>query len=85
MCSLLDCTCYLTKIPNYLFTQHKLLFRNKDEEHFLYYEGGDAQDQVAGRSCGCPISGTVQGQVGWSFEQPGLVEKCPCPWQGGGN
>ena len=26
---------------------------------------------------GCPIPGSVQGQVGWGFEQPGLVEDVP--------
>jgi len=30
--------------------------------------------QVAQRSCGCPLPGSVQGQVGWGFVQPGLVE-----------
>jgi len=39
----------------------------------LYYESGDALKQVAQRSCGCPIPGGVQDQVGWGFEQPGLV------------
>jgi len=31
-------------------------------------------EQVAQRSCGCLIPGSVQGQVGWGFDQPGLVE-----------
>ncbi|KAK4832366.1 hypothetical protein QYF61_021965 [Mycteria americana] len=26
------------------------------------------------RSCVCPIPGSVQGQVGWGFEQPDLVK-----------
>jgi len=26
------------------------------------------------RSCGCPITGSVQGQVGWGFEQLDLVK-----------
>ena len=26
------------------------------------------------RSCGCPLPGSVQGQAGQGFEQPGLVE-----------
>jgi len=30
-------------------------------------EGGEAQEQVARRSCGCPLPGSVQGQVGWSL------------------
>jgi len=41
---------------------------------FFYSEGGEALAQVAQRSCGCPLPGSVQGQVGWGFEQPGLVE-----------
>jgi len=31
-------------------------------------------EQVSQRSCGCPLPGSVQGLVGWSSEQPGLVE-----------
>ena len=38
--------------------------------------------QAAQRSCGCPLPGSVQGQVGWSSEQPGLVEDVPA--HGGG-
>ena len=30
--------------------------------------------QAAQRSCGCPIPGSAQGQLGWGLEQPGLVE-----------
>ncbi|KAJ7403344.1 hypothetical protein BTVI_77762 [Pitangus sulphuratus] len=33
--------------------------------------------QVAQRNCECPIPGSVQGQVRWGFEQPGLVEGFP--------
>jgi len=29
---------------------------------------------VRQESCGCPLPGSVQGQVGWGFEQPGLAE-----------
>ncbi|KAK4814803.1 hypothetical protein QYF61_027248 [Mycteria americana] len=43
----------------------------------LHYEGGEALEQVAQRSCGCPVPGSVQGQVGWGFEQAGLVEGWP--------
>jgi len=28
--------------------------------------------QVAQRGCGCPLPGSIQGQAGWDFEQPGL-------------
>ncbi|PKU36866.1 hypothetical protein llap_12830 [Limosa lapponica baueri] len=33
---------------------------------------------------GCPIPGSVQGQVGWGFEQPGLVEGVPAHGTGVG-
>ena len=34
-------------------------------------------EQVAQRDCGCPLSGNIQGQAGWGFEQPGLVGGIP--------
>jgi len=40
--------------------------------------------QVAQRSCGCPLPGCVQGQVGRGFEQPGLVEGVPAHDRGVG-
>ena len=36
------------------------------------------------RGCGCPIPGSVQGQVGWGLEQPGLVEGVPAHGRGVG-
>jgi len=36
------------------------------------------------RSCGCPLPGTVQGQGGWGFEQPGPVEGVPAHGRGFG-
>lgn len=33
-------------------------------------EGGDALEQVAQRSYGCLLHGSIQSQVGWGFEQP---------------
>ena len=39
---------------------------------------------VAQRSCGCPLPGSVQGQVGWSSEQHGLVEDVPADGRGVG-
>jgi len=48
----------------------------------LYYGGGEAQEQVSQRSCGCPIPGSVQGQVVWGFEQLGLVQLVPAHGQG---
>ncbi|NXP40405.1 GTF2I factor, partial [Leiothrix lutea] len=32
--------------------------------------------------CGCPMPGSVRGQVGWGFEQPGLVEGIPAHGRG---
>jgi len=39
-------------------------------------------EQVAQRSCVCPLSGSVQGQLGQGFEQPGLVEGVPAYGKG---
>jgi len=50
----------------------------------LYSEDGVALAQAAQRSCGCPLPGRVQGQVGRGFEQPGLVEGVPAPGRGVG-
>jgi len=50
----------------------------------LPHEGGEALAQVAQRSCGCPLPGRAQGQVGWSSEQPGLVEDVPADGRGVG-
>jgi len=36
------------------------------------------------RSCECPLPGTVQGQVGQSFEQPGVVDGVPAHGRGVG-
>jgi len=38
------------------------LIRYKEE--ILHHEGGEALEQVAQRSCRCPLHGCVQGQVG---------------------
>ena len=45
-----------------------------NQEEIIYYQSGEALEQVAQGSCGCPITGNVPGQVGWGFEQPGLME-----------
>jgi len=47
-------------------------------------EGGEALEQVAQRSCGCPLPGSVQGQVGWGCEQLALVEGVPAHGTGVG-
>jgi len=39
--------------------------------------------QAAQRSCGCPLPGSVQGQVGRGFEQPDLVEDVSLLMAGG--
>ena len=47
-----------------------------------YSEGGEVLAQVARRSCGCPLPGSVQVQVGQGIEQPGLVEGVPAHAKG---
>ena len=54
------------------------------EEEILPHEGGETLAQAAQRSCGCPLPGRVQGQVGWSSEHPGLVEDVPADGRGVG-
>jgi len=44
-------------------------------------EDGEA---LAQGSCGCPLPGSVQYEVGWGFEQPGLVEGVPAYGRGVG-
>ena len=34
-------------------------------------------EQVVQRGCGCPLPGSIQGQAGWGFEQPGLEGGVP--------
>jgi len=53
-------------------------------KEILSYYGGEALAQVAQRSCGCPLPGSVQGQVGWGFRHPGLVEGVPAHGSGAG-
>ncbi|KAK4824617.1 hypothetical protein QYF61_016923 [Mycteria americana] len=67
------------------FQQFKLKegrFRLGIRRKFFYNAGGETREQVAQRSCGCPIIGSVQCQVGWGFEQPDLVEDVPAYGQG---
>ena len=42
-------------------------------------------EQVIHRSCGCPKPGSVQDQIGWGPEHPGLVEDVPAHSQGIGS
>jgi len=41
---------------------------------FFYNDCGETLEQVAQRSCGCPVIGNIKGQVGRDFKQPDLVE-----------
>jgi len=50
----------------------------------FYSEGGEALAQAAQRSCGCPLPGRAQGQVGQGWEHPGLGERVPAHGRGGG-
>ncbi|KAJ7412164.1 hypothetical protein WISP_98872 [Willisornis vidua] len=43
----------------------------------LIEKDGEALEQVAQRGCGCLIPESVQGQVEWGLEQPGLVNGIP--------
>lgn len=40
-------------------------------------------EKVAICSCGCPVSGTVEGQLRRGFEQPGLIGGIPAHGRGG--
>ncbi|CAM9222639.1 unnamed protein product, partial [Bubo scandiacus] len=57
-----------------IYTRHK--------EEILSCEGGETLAQVAQRSCGCPLPGSVQGQVGRGFDQCDLVEGVPAHGRG---
>ena len=37
------------------------------------FTGGEALEQAAQRSCGCPISGSIECQDGWCSGQPDLA------------
>jgi len=54
-----------------------------DTRKKFFTEGGEALEEVS-QSCGCPLPGSVQGQVGWGFEQPGPVEGVPAYGRGVG-
>lgn len=41
---------------------------------FFHNEIGETVEQVMQRSCGWPISGSVQGQLEQGFEQPDLAK-----------
>ena len=55
-------------------------FKLKEERFGLHVrwnifqsEVGDMMEQVSQRTCGCPIPGGVQSQVGWDLEQTDLA------------
>ena len=52
------------------------------QEEILHLEGGEALEHVAQRSCGCPIPGGVQDQVGRGPGKPDLVGGIPAHGRG---
>lgn len=48
---------------------------------FFYSEGAETLEAVVQRSCECPITGVVQGQVRQGFEQPSVSESSTSPQQ----
>jgi len=54
------------------------------KEEILYNEGGETLEQVAQRDGRYPIPGNIQGQFGWSSEQPDLAEDVPAHCRGVG-
>jgi len=54
------------------------------KEEILCCEGGEALEHVAQRNCEYPFPGSVQGQVGWGFEQSDLMEGVPAHGRGVG-
>lgn len=54
------------------------------EEEIQYCEDSETLEQCFQRNCGCPMSGSVQGQVGWGPEQPGPVKSVPAHGRGVG-
>ena len=54
----------------------------RSKEEILHHEGGEALAEAAQRSCGYPLPGRAQGQVGRGWEQPGLVEGVPAHGRG---
>ena len=50
----------------------------------FYHEGGEVLKQAAQRRCGCPLPGSVQGQVGWGSEQPDVAKDVPTHGRGDG-
>jgi len=70
-----------TRGSDFKLKEHRFIL---DIRKILYNGSGEALAQAAQRSCGCPLPGSVQGQAGWGFEQPGLVEGVPAHGRGVG-
>jgi len=45
--------------------------------HNMRSPGDMGLERMPHRTYGCSLPGSVQGQAGWGFEQPGLVEGVP--------
>jgi len=72
-----------------LDTTEKSLAPSSSHHHitsgfYIHREGGETLEQDAQRNCGCPLPGSIQGQVGWSSEKPGVVEDVPAHGKGVG-
>lgn len=48
-----------------------------NRKKILPCEAGEALEQVVQGICGCHVPGIVQGQVGWSCDEPALVKGVP--------
>jgi len=42
-------------------------FRLDVRGNFFHSDGGEVLEQVTQKGCGCPVPGSVQGQVGWGL------------------
>lgn len=54
----------------------------RGKEEVFYNEGGKAPEQAVLRGSGWAIPANIQGQGGWSLEQPDLVQDVPADWRG---
>jgi len=73
---------WLILIDMFLFYFSTLKFRLDIWKKFFTMRVVRHWKRVTQKSCGCPILGSVQGQVRWGFEQPGLVEVVPAHARG---
>ena len=47
-------------------------FRLDVRGKFFHSDGGEVLEQVTQKGCGCPVPGSVQGQVGWVHKKSDL-------------